>query len=154
MNIRLVIGLALIWLGVMAFHPQARGAELTQEQATLIYALAHSTSGYPFPEKPPTIHLVPQSKLQEMACPGKACSVEGFSVGADIYIDETLDMSNPYNGSILLHEAVHYLQFMKLGVAKTCEEWVDREWEAYAIQNHALDKVGARPVIVPAFSCL
>ena len=150
MNIRemLLIAFVGIWVNV------AEAAELTQEQATLIYALAHSTTGYKLPEKPPTIYLVPQSKLQEMACPGRTCNVRGFSIGLDIYLDEDLDMSTVYGASILYHEALHFLQMANLGPAKNCEEWVDRELEAYRLQNHVLEKAGARPVLVPAFNCL
>jgi len=149
-----MIAVGLIGLAVLCLHPTAKAADLTQEQTTLIYALAHSTSGYPLPEKPPTIFLLSQKELQDMACPGRACNVRGFSIGLDIYLDEDLDMSSVYGASILYHETLHFLQMVNLGPAKNCEEWVDRELEAYRLQNHVLEKAGAQPVLVPAFNCL
>lgn len=154
MDIEDMLAVILAGILLMAGHPESRAAELTQEQATMIYALAHSTSGYRLPERPPTIYLVPQEKLREMACPGRACNVRGFSIGLDIYLDEELDMSTVYGASILYHEALHFLQAVNLGPAKNCEEWVDREIEAYQWQNYVLEKAGAQPVLVPAFNCL
>lgn len=153
MDIKDMIAVGLIGLAILCLHPQAKAADLTQEQATLIN-LAHSTSGYQLPDRPPTIHLVPQDKLREMACPGRACNVRGFSIGLDIFLDEDLDMSSVYGASILYHEALHFLQMVNLGPAKNCEEWVDRELEAYRLQNYVLEKSGAQPVLVPAFNCL
>lgn len=153
MDIRDMIAVALTGVAVLLAE-RASGAPLTQEQATMIYALAHSTTGYKLPEKPPTIYLVTQDELRVMACPGKPCPVRAYSAGPDIYLDETLDMADVYGASILLHEIVHFLAFMNKGAASSCEEWVDREIEAYAIQNHVLEKVGAQPVMVPAFNCL
>ena len=120
----------------------------------MIYMLAHSTSGYKLGPKAPEIHLVPVKKLKEIACSGKECSVKALQVRERIYLDETLDMADIQNAAILFHEAVHFLQYVNKGEAKDCEDWLQREFEAYGLQNHVLEKAGARRVRMPALACL
>lgn len=131
----------------IALSFRASGAELTQDQGTLIYALAHSVSGYPLAERPPKIKLVPVAELRKAACPSNpVCDVHGMQIADTVYLDDALDMADPYNGTILLHEMVHFLQWSKYGPAKDCLEWLQREMEAYGLQNHVLQKIGLRLV--------
>ena len=129
-------------------------AEINREQATMIYMLAHSTSGYKLGPTAPEIHLVSIDKLRSIACPGKECAVRALQVKNRIYLDETLDMSDIQNAAILYHEYIHILQYVNKGEAKDCEDWLQREFEAYGLQNHVLEKAGARRVRMPALACL
>jgi len=129
-------------------------AQLNDEQATMIYMLAHSTSHYKLPDKAPEIHLTTLEKLREIACPnGKKCSPKALQVKDKIYLDETLDMSDIHNAAILYHEYIHVLQYANKGEAKDCEEWLAREYEAYGLQNYVLQRAGVRGVILPSLSC-
>jgi len=55
--------------------------------------------------------------------------------GVDILLDETLDYDgNLLAGGILLHEFVHYFQYVNLGPISVCEVAIEREHEAYKLQ--------------------
>jgi hypothetical protein len=120
-------------------------SELTQEQAFNAYAIAFGNAGY-IPARAPTINLVNRQSLCEFAgmkagCPIRALTYQNGVIG----IDETLDFSNPYDASILIHEMVHYVDWAKDGPATNCAEWLRREQRAYSIQGHALEKIGVDP---------
>lgn len=141
-------------IGAMLFFPpKSWGAELNPMQATTIYLLAHSTSGYKLPDMAPEVHLVPIQKLRDKVCPGKTCAVHALQERERIYLDEALDMQDVQNASILYHEMIHYLQFANKGEAKNCTEWMEREYEAYGLQNHVLEKAGLRLLKLPRLSC-
>jgi hypothetical protein len=135
------------------FSEFAKAAELTPMQATTIYMLAHSTSGYKLPEIAPEVHLVPLKALRDMVCPGKTCAVHALQVRERIFLDEALDMQDLNNASVLYHEYVHFLQWANKGEAKDCTEWLQREYEAYGLQNHVLEKAGMRLLKMPALGC-
>jgi len=120
----------------------ADAAGLTREQAASLYLLARSTSHYPLPGAAPEIHLVPIQHLRDRVCPGHSCAVHGLQVENRIYLDEALDMSNLLHASILYHELVHYLQWSARGDAKDCQEYLEREIEAYGLQIAVLAKAG------------
>lgn len=146
--------LAVVLVGAFLFVCKpASASELNADQATTIYLLAHSTSGYKLPATAPEIHLVPLQSLRDKVCPGKECAVHALQVRDRIYLDQDLDMSDVYNASILFHENVHFLQYANKGEAKDCKEWLEREIEAYGLQNHVLEKAGARHLKMPALSC-
>jgi len=55
--------------------------------------------------------------------------------GVDILLDEASDYDdNLVAGSILLHEFVHYFQYVNLGSVSVCEVAIEREHEAYKLQ--------------------
>jgi len=101
--------------------------------------------GYPIPEELPVVHFVPHGVLEEKAC-HKPCPVLGwFSLDNQIYLDDQLDLKGSVQArSILLHELVHYVQQVsgKFDGMRTCEGWVQREKEAYTIQNRWLFEQG------------
>lgn len=140
-------------LVVLLFAGAANGAGLTHMQATTIYMLAHSTSGYKLPDIAPEIHLVPVQTMRDMVCPGKTCAVHALQVREKIYLDESMDMQNIHSASILYHEMVHYLQYVNKGEAVDCLEWLEREYEAYGLQNHVLEKAGVKLNRMPAMGC-
>lgn len=110
---------------------------LLAELLTAVIALA----GYPDPARAPVVEFVPHIELQEMACESP-CNVRGwYAGGSTIYLDDRLDPeNNRWDRSIVVHEFVHYLQEQSgaFGVAPTCQRWLEREEEAYAVQRQWL----------------
>jgi hypothetical protein len=120
--------------------PQA----LSETQAAMIYAMAHSVSGYPLPEKAPAIHIISQVELSKLAgCEG-VCNIMGMVDNEGVvYVVKELDFSNPLHASVLFHELVHYLQWVNKGpLDGTCEVWMEREMEAFKLQWLVLMKAG------------
>ena len=121
-------------------------AEATLVSPTLLIALlrfAHALTQYPIPETLPTVHLVPQSVLQEKArefCNGR-CRVFGwYPLGKEIYFDESQDLEHDaWAQSKLLHELVHWLQHHASPV-NDCPTKLKREAEAYRVQDTFLTR--------------
>ena len=108
--------------------------------AELLIAV-QAISGYPGPAEAPVVELVAHVELQEMACEGP-CEVRGwYAGGSTIYLDDRLDSeNNMWDRGILVHELVHYLQEQSgaYGAIPTCRRWLEREEEAYAVQQQWL----------------
>jgi hypothetical protein len=85
--------------------------------------------------------ILPLGELRKMIGCGH-CRIRGAVIDNEIYIDESLNLSDPHERSILLHEMVHYLQRAKLGEVKDCSEWLRRELEAFDIQMKELIRQG------------
>lgn len=111
---------------------EARAAELTQDQATGLYAMAYGQAGF-IPDKAPIIRVT-----KDMPC--QRCL--GWQQDDVIYLSDTLDFSTPLALSIVLHEMTHYIAYVRYGRAKDCGEWLRREYEAYGVQIRALEKAG------------
>lgn len=112
-------------------------SQLTAELLVVVQLLA----GYPQMLAVPTVEPVPNARLVEMACE-RPCNVQGWYPGGDtIYLDERLDpVGDLWARSILVHELVHYLQEQDgaFGRVPSCRRWLEREGEAYEIQNRWL----------------
>lgn len=118
------------------------GAELTTEQQRSIYALAYARANLPLPDQAPTIHVTTQENIRALLGCGR-CRPSGAQIRENVYVDDELDFSNAYDASILLHELIHYLQWSAAGPAKSCEEWLEREQRAIAVQARVLSSAGA-----------
>lgn len=127
----------------------------------LLVVIAGLTS-YDVPSTLPTIELVPSQSLQQRLCK-RPCPVYAFyQPGGRILLDAKLDPAgNSQARSILLHELVHYVQWIHKGHGpKSCNEWREREDEAYLVQFRWLATqpptmgglVGRRPPL-PAVLC-
>ena len=97
---------------------------------------AQSISNYK--EQPAQVSLfhVDKITLQYILC-GRPCTPAPIAVTIpnNIYLaDRHVDLNTPYGESILFHESVHLLQFHNKGSADTCQEWINREIEAYSLQ--------------------
>lgn len=138
----------LVFVFILCLCAPAQGAtRLSDVQAASIYALAYGQYGGALPERAPVIHLVSASRLRElMGC--KQCPVRGMHDRGVIYLDELLDLERAYDASILLHEYVHYLQWIQGGDVSSCEVWLERERQAYLIQARILERVGENPMPV------
>lgn len=126
----------------------ASAAELSQEQATSTYAIAYGLSGF-IPERAPLIRITKRTELCRIAGLNPACKARGLlDNDGVIYLDDTLDFSDPSDASVLLHEMVHYVDWAKDGPATDCDGWYRKEQRAYMIQGRALEKVGVDPTPV------
>ena len=126
----------------------ASAAELTPEQAFNAYAIAYGHAGF-IPDKPPTIKVVDRPVLCRIAGLPDACRARGLTnVDGVIYLDSALDFADPLDASVLIHELVHYVDWMRDGPAYNCEQWMRREYHAYTIQGQALEKIGVDPTSI------
>ncbi len=128
---------------------------MTELYATLL-SWAVTLSGYPAPPEPPVVLSMPHAFFMQQACHGKECKVLGwYAGGRNIYIDQSLDpQDNLFASSIVVHEMVHYLQGVERGddlprhgaafeVTPSCEQSVDWEHKAYAVQREYILRYGA-----------
>ncbi len=136
---------------VLAILPRAEAAELQQWQANETYALAYGRAGIGIPERAPRIVPKIQADIAARYC-GRPCAVRAALIDGEIWLDESMDMADTFNVSVLLHELVHYVQWARYGPATDCLDHRARELQAYAIQIYALERVGiyiARPEVPP-----
>lgn len=118
----------------------------SRDQLSSAYALAYGWLGIGIPDKPPHIYPVSKATLYELVnC--QQCPVKAVQIGDSIFYDETMNFSDPLDSSVLAHEMAHYVQWWKKGKAKTCEEKMEREWEAYKFQSHILDQIDIKFII-------
>lgn len=145
---------AALWLLTAA--PWAKADDLTAEQVQSIYAVAYGQ--YPGPrdwlDKRPSVHVVERSYICELAHAAPDCYVLGLYIPDHVYLENRLDFSTFWATSILLHEFIHHLQYLKHGYAALdsalergdvdafCRMHLEKEHEAYMIQAHVLEKVG------------
>lgn len=102
-------------------------------------------SGYPVPDRMPTVTRLPKQTMQAMICSGP-CAVRAFyTPDKGVVIDEQLDLKgDTYSRSILLHELVHHLQHVSgrfEDLPTPCHRWRAKEVEAYEIQHTYLKKL-------------
>lgn len=118
--------------------------QLTEEQAGLIYAVAYGQYHGPpeWLQMMPDIHVVLQATLCQAAGVADDCRIEGRFAEGNVYLLNTLDFSDVVAATVLLHEFVHHFQTLKHGPVKDCQDWLDREHEAYAIQSVVLLNAG------------
>jgi hypothetical protein len=104
--------------------------------ATLLTAISGYT-GYAIPGDLPHIEAVPHQVLEQRVC-GRPCQVYAFTFpNGEIMIDEALAVGSDHVAtSILVHELTHYLQLESVAHPRpvTCQEWNDREREAFEVQ--------------------
>lgn len=95
---------------------------------------------------PPRMVAVEPQKLQMWVC-GKPCKVMAwYAPEGTIYIDNRLNVAKHVGArSVVVHELVHHVQRRTHGGrAQSCEEWMQREQEAYATQAIWLRSKGVR----------
>ena len=109
-----------------------------------LLATAAVLGGYPVTEHPPPVMRVPLATLQQAGCAGGPCEAQGAYIpGRGVLLLDTLDIDgNPRDRSVLVHELVHYLQdrFGRFGKESACDRYVDREMEAYGVQDRYLSR--------------
>lgn len=115
------------------------------ELFAILMSWAVTLSGYAPPADMPYVLPVSASYLQAAACNGQPCKVMGwFPPGDTIYLDERLDpYENLLASSVVVHEMVHYLQYVKAGgLPPSCEDVIALEREAYGVQREYLMRYG------------
>jgi hypothetical protein len=102
----------------------------------LLLAIAEYT-GFAVPKQHPEISFLSQSELQVRFC-GWPCPIHAFfPPGSTIYLEQGLNVfQDPASESILVHELTHWMQQANLPhpVAQSCQEWLDREYQAFDVQ--------------------
>ena len=102
-------------------------------------------SGHRPPKTPPVIHRVSHAELETYVCETNCAIKAWYKPGEGIFLDNSLmPESNAFDRSILLHEMVHYFQDMSgyYRDANPCDRWLQRELDAYAVQNRYLGATG------------
>jgi hypothetical protein len=102
----------------------------------LLLAIAGYT-GFTVPKQHPDLVFLPSTELQHRFC-GLPCPIHAFfPPGSTLYVEQGLDVfHDPAAESILVHELTHWLQQSNLPhrVAQSCQEWLDREYQAFDVQ--------------------
>jgi hypothetical protein len=102
-------------------------------------------SGYPEPEQMPRLEYRVHEFFVNEVCGQRECRVVGwYNDSGIVYVDERLkESASGFAKSLVVHELVHYLQHQS-GKYDTysCQDSLQREREAYSIQNDFLLQVG------------
>jgi hypothetical protein len=136
--------IVMLFLAILnaSMIPRAFGGELSREQSMYLYAVAYGELGH-IPATPPVVHMAPRVELCRIAGMRDSCAVLGLETNGQVYLDESLDFTNPLHASIALHEFVHYVQRDQRGDVTDCVEYMRREHQAYQIQIESLARIGA-----------
>ena len=135
-----------LFLVFLMFCGSISAAELTAKQEMDIYALAYGQygsrhGGIPLPTKPQVFIETPENICTALG-KERGCAWYGYYLNGAVTISNTLDFAAALDASKLLHEYVHHLQVQHGGPTKDCLTYLQREYEAYSIQAHVLEKVG------------
>jgi hypothetical protein len=93
----------------------------------------------------PAFQTVSHAWLEENACEGRSCKVLGWypGEGDTVYLDERMDIEdNLFHTSIALHEIVHWVQGVEGALTGDCQNALEAEREAYAIQREFVTAYG------------
>lgn len=133
-----VIGIAL--LSVAGLWPMpVRAAEIPATELRDLYAIAYGRAGIGVPEKPPRVYFASPALLRALLrC--QDCDPRGVQIADAVFYRDDLG-TDPLSRSVLVHEFVHYVQWVRYGAATTCEEWAAREAQAYRVQREVLERV-------------
>ena len=132
-------------LAIFAIRPAQASSDLSPQQAMLLYTVAGGELGIGWPDKPPEIRPgMTQARLTALVCPKTGnCRPRAVFMSGVVYLRNDMDFSQPYDASVVAHEMVHYFQWWKRGgPAYGCQEWQDREAQAYAVQARIMEKAG------------
>jgi len=101
--------------------------------------------GFSAPDLAPHVTIMPQTELARRVCGAADCPVRGaYLPETGVLLDSGLNIDDPRDRSVLLHEIVHYLQQLsgRFGQEPLCRRFVLREVEAYSIQDQYLSRYG------------
>lgn len=104
----------------------------------ILLSWASHLSGYPMPADLPELRFEQHEFFVENVCGSKECEVVGWYNDADIvYIDQKYNnIEEGFASGLVVHELTHYLQHKSENYnSRSCEDSVQREREAYAVQN-------------------
>jgi hypothetical protein len=120
----------------------------------ILLSWASHLSGYPLPAETPEVRFESHPFFVENVCGGNECNVVGWYNDADVvYIDERYrNLEGGFASGLVVHEFTHYLQH-KSGdfQSLSCEDSIEREREAYHVQNRYIIEALARiDTIIPS----
>src|SRR4030095_6258406 len=102
-------------------------------------------SNYRKPDVAPRVSRVSRAEIERTICRGP-CPVKAYHLPeTGIFLDDKLNPETDLvHRSILLHELVHFLQEVNGEYASMdeCGRWLEREREAYWLQNQYLSLIG------------
>ena len=90
----------------------------------------------------PQIVFVTQQFINGMICKNKNCNAQAAAKDATVFLVNGLDVTTIEGESILYHELIHILQFYNFGATSSCDNWVQREIEAYQLQDEFVTDKG------------
>lgn len=143
--------IVLLLLATSAFAKEQDPPSPDQIQS--LYVIAIGLSGLGVPEKPPQVYRVSRAAICTMLNASETCPAKGFQAADAVFYSNELDFTDAVDSSILGHEMVHYLQWIKSGRAKSRGEHNQRECYAYKIQSEMLSKVGVNYYIPVEYRC-
>ncbi len=132
------------WVVAHAFDTSpANSLDVVVKQLTV--AIDRLSRHHP-PKTIPVIHRVSHAELESYVCETNCAIKAWYKPGEGIFLDNTLQPeTNVFDRSILLHEMVHYFQDMSgyYRDASPCDRWLQRELDAYDVQNRYLGAIGS-----------
>lgn len=111
-------------------------------ESLLVWTVA--LTGYEPPGKLPVIEAVSQQHLIQTLCGNRYCTALAYydTDSQTIYYDKRMRLQqNQTARSYIVHEMVHYLQDLNgelVPAEMRCEERIDKELEAYRVQQQFL----------------
>jgi len=137
----------------------ANAFDTRHDELTALLNWAVYISGYKSNGINPQLQFQPHQFFVDNACGGyEKCKVVGWYNDQNIvYIDDRLEaVENMFERSLVVHEFVHYLQHISGNFETgTCEDFVQREREAYAAQREFIMAYGSMPTMnVHQHSCV
>jgi len=132
------------WLIAHAFDTGPSGSldQVVKQLTVAINRLSHHRP----PKAAPTIHRISHAELESYVCETNCAIKAWYKPGEGIFLDESLQPeTNTFDRSILLHELVHYFQDSSgyYRDASPCDRWLQRELDAYDVQNRYLGAIGS-----------
>jgi hypothetical protein len=132
------------WMAARAFDTEP-ASSMEQLVKQLTVAIDRLSKHHPA-KAPPMIHRISHAELEAYVCETNCAIKAWYKPGEGIFLDNTLQPeTNVFDRSILLHELVHYFQDMSgyYRDANPCDRWLQRELDAYDVQNRYLGAVGS-----------
>jgi len=111
-------------------------------ESLLVWTVA--LTGYEQPDELPVVEAVSQQHLIQTLCDNQYCTAVAYydTATQTIYYDERMRLEQDQNArSFIVHEMVHYLQDLNgelVPAEMHCEERIDKELEAYRVQQRFL----------------
>ena len=131
----------------------AGAADLTPERAKDIYIVAYGqcprmadmNAGCPreWLNEMPSVRQVPQPYLCGLKQIESDCSILGYYKSGHVLVSDRLDYDKPYDISVLFHEYIHHLQWLKSNKTDfmDCGDNYRREVEAHSLHVHLLERL-------------
>lgn len=144
-----------IWaaiIGALVTSCAVKAAEPTKEQVEMSYALTWGLVAHDLglaPDRrlsdisPPTVAVMPHKDLCAFIGMSEGCPALAAQLESRILVSDTLDFADPRDVTILVHEYVHYFQYVVDGILmqNQCAESRDREIYAYRVQAYVLSQL-------------